>query len=122
MIDPTLCRADRLVGQVLSAVGKLPRFTPVSLFLLQHLLGVGTEDKKAAKATKLVKKELLLIDIGSTSTGGCMLGAKVTSRYSRIPCCAGTTRISDAAPTVGLGGEAAPACMQEPAAWLQMPS
>ena len=24
-IDPTLCRADRLVGQVLGAVGKLPR-------------------------------------------------------------------------------------------------
>ena len=23
-IDPTLCRADRLVGQVLGAVGKLP--------------------------------------------------------------------------------------------------
>ena len=25
MIDPTLCRADRLVGQVLGAVGKLPK-------------------------------------------------------------------------------------------------
>lgn len=24
-IDPTLCRADRLVGQVLGAVGKLPK-------------------------------------------------------------------------------------------------
>lgn len=30
-IDPTLCRADRLVGQVLGAVGKLPKvFTGTS--------------------------------------------------------------------------------------------
>jgi len=32
-IDPTLCRADRLVGQVLGAVGKLPRiYTGGSVF------------------------------------------------------------------------------------------
>jgi translation initiation factor 2 subunit 3 len=34
-IDPTLCRADRLVGQVLGAVGKLPQIftgTPSPLF------------------------------------------------------------------------------------------
>lgn len=33
-IDPTLCRADRLVGQVLGAVGKLPKiFTGTSTYL-----------------------------------------------------------------------------------------
>lgn len=52
-IDPTLCRADRMVGQVLGAVGALPDiFTEleISYFLLRRLLGVKTEgDKKGAK-------------------------------------------------------------------------
>ncbi|KAI0281945.1 hypothetical protein BGY98DRAFT_1088313 [Russula aff. rugulosa BPL654] len=81
-IDPTLCRADRLVGQVLGAVGKLPQiFTEleISLFLLRRLLGVKTEDKKQTKVGKLVKGELLLINIGSTSTGGRVLSIQLTS-------------------------------------------
>ncbi|KAI0298470.1 translation initiation factor eIF2 gamma subunit [Multifurca ochricompacta] len=78
-IDPTLCRADRLVGQVLGAVGKLPQIyteLEISLFLLRRLLGVKTEDKKQTKVAKLVKNELLLINIGSTSTGGRVLSVK----------------------------------------------
>ncbi|KAG5651315.1 hypothetical protein H0H81_009116 [Sphagnurus paluster] len=80
-IDPTLCRADRLVGQVLGAVGKLPKIytgKSISLFLLPggRLLGVKTEDKKQTKVSKLVKNELLLINIGSTSTGGRVLSVK----------------------------------------------
>lgn len=55
-IDPTLCRADRMVGQVLGAVGALPEiFTEleISYFLLRRLLGVRTEgDKKAAKVRR----------------------------------------------------------------------
>ncbi|KAG1778261.1 hypothetical protein EV702DRAFT_1267813 [Suillus placidus] len=39
------------------------------LFLLRRLLGVRTEDKKQTKVSKLAKNELLLINIGSTSTG-----------------------------------------------------
>ncbi len=97
-IDPTLCRADRLVGQVLGAVGKLPKIytgehislhvqgmpfsrascseLEISLFLLRRLLGVKTEDKKQTKVTKLTKTELLLINIGSTSTGGRVISVK----------------------------------------------
>ncbi|KAF8970719.1 elongation factor Tu GTP binding domain-containing protein [Flammula alnicola] len=76
-IDPTLCRADRLVGQVLGAVGKLPKiYSEISLFLLRRLLGVKTEDKKQTKVAKLAKNELLLINIGSTSTGGRVLSVK----------------------------------------------
>ncbi|KZT22987.1 hypothetical protein NEOLEDRAFT_1137065 [Neolentinus lepideus HHB14362 ss-1] len=78
-IDPTLCRADRLVGQVLGAPGKLPQVfseLEINLFLLRRLLGVKTEDKKQTKVSKLVKNELLLINIGSTSTGGRVLNVK----------------------------------------------
>lgn len=48
----------------------------ISLFLLRRLLGVKTEDKKQTKVTKLTKNELLLINIGSTSTGGRVLSVK----------------------------------------------
>ncbi|KAE9389858.1 hypothetical protein BT96DRAFT_1024876 [Gymnopus androsaceus JB14] len=75
-VDPTLCRADRLVGQVL---GSFPRFTlqlEINLFLLRRLLGVKTEDKKQTKVSKPTKNELLLINIGSTSTGGRVLNVK----------------------------------------------
>lgn len=44
-IDPTLCRADRLVGQVLGAVGKLPQiFTGTS----------RTHSKKKKKASSII--------------------------------------------------------------------
>lgn len=78
-IDPTLCRADRLVGQVLGAVGCLPQvFTEldVEFFLLRRLLGVKSDDKKQTKVQKLAKNEILMINIGSTSTGARILSAK----------------------------------------------
>jgi translation initiation factor 2 subunit 3 len=78
-IDPTLCRADRLVGQVLGSVGKLPQIyteLEINYFLLRRLLGVKTDDKKQTKVTKLTKNEVLMVNIGSTSTGGRVLSMK----------------------------------------------
>ena len=52
-VDPTLTRADRLVGQVLGEVGALPDvFTEleINFFLLRRLLGVRTSgDEKQGK-------------------------------------------------------------------------
>ena len=78
-IDPTLCRADRLVGQVLGSPGKLPDIyseLEVNYFLLRRLLGVKTEDSKDAKVQKLGKGEILMVNIGSTSTGGKVMAVK----------------------------------------------
>lgn len=79
-IDPTLCRADRMVGQVLGAVGALPEIfveLEISYFLLRRLLGVRTEgDKKGAKVQKLSKNEVLMVNIGSLSSGGRVLAVK----------------------------------------------
>ncbi|CAI9726729.1 eukaryotic translation initiation factor 2 subunit 3 [Octopus vulgaris] len=79
-IDPTLCRADRMVGQVLGGVGVLPEIyteLEISYFLLRRLLGVKTEgDKKGAKVQKLAKNETLMVNIGSLSTGGRVLAVK----------------------------------------------
>ncbi|KAJ3027541.1 UNVERIFIED_CONTAM: Eukaryotic translation initiation factor 2 subunit 3 [Siphonaria sp. JEL0065] len=80
-IDPTICRADRLVGQVLGAVGKLPAIyteIEVNFFLLRQLLGVktSTDGKKQTKVEKLAKNEVLLANIGSTSCGCRVLSVK----------------------------------------------
>ncbi|KAF3429962.1 hypothetical protein E2986_01227 [Frieseomelitta varia] len=79
-IEPTLCRADRLVGQILGAVGALPKIfieLEISYYLLKRLLGVRTEgDKKGARVPKLSKNEVLLVNIGSLSTGGRVLATR----------------------------------------------
>ncbi|KAJ8933630.1 hypothetical protein NQ314_013893 [Rhamnusium bicolor] len=79
-IEPTLCRADRLVGQVLGAVGALPSIfieLEVSYYLLKRLLGVRMEgDKKGAKVQKLSRSEVILVNIGSLSTGGRVVATK----------------------------------------------
>jgi translation initiation factor 2 subunit 3 len=71
-IDPTLCRADRLVGHVLGLKGRLPDVyfeIEVNFYLLRRLLGVRTSDGKQAKVEKLSKNEVIMVNIGSTSTG-----------------------------------------------------
>uniref|UniRef100_A0A2I3RWK9 protein-synthesizing GTPase n=1 Tax=Pan troglodytes TaxID=9598 RepID=A0A2I3RWK9_PANTR len=65
---------------LLGAVGALPEiFTEleISYFLLRQFLGVRTEgDKKAAKVQKLSKNEVLMVNIGSLSTGGRVSAVK----------------------------------------------
>ena len=83
-IDPTLTRADRLVGQVLGLKGNLPDvFTEVevSYYLLRRLLGVKIlEGAKSAKVGQLSKGEMLMVNIGSTSTGGRVVKVMVGSK------------------------------------------
>lgn len=78
-VDPTLCRTDRLVGQVLGLRdNSLPNiFTELEInyFLLRKLLGVRVEGR-ASKVQKLASREFLLLNIGSTSTGGRVLAVK----------------------------------------------
>ncbi|KAK8806983.1 hypothetical protein WA158_003742 [Blastocystis sp. Blastoise] len=79
-IDPSLTRADRLVGQVLGHKGKLPKvYTEVNIdfFLLKRLLGVKeVEGENKVKVVKLAKNEILMINIGSTSTSGKVISLK----------------------------------------------
>ena len=69
-----------MVGQVLGAVGHLPNIyteLEISFYLLRRLLGVRTEgDKKGAKVQKLTKSEVLMVNIGSLSTGGRVIAVK----------------------------------------------
>merc|ERR1712093_292114 len=78
-VDPTLCRADRLVGFVLGLKGRLPDIyieIEVNYYLLRRLLGVKTADGKQAKVAKLAKNEVLMVNIGSTATGAKVMGVK----------------------------------------------
>ena len=79
-IDPTLCRAARLVGHVLGLKGTLPSIyteLEVNYFTLRRLLGVKTEDGKQAKISKLTKNEVIMVNIGSTATGAKVIAAKI---------------------------------------------
>uniref|UniRef100_A0A6A7G521 protein-synthesizing GTPase n=1 Tax=Hirondellea gigas TaxID=1518452 RepID=A0A6A7G521_9CRUS len=80
-IDPTLTRSDRLVGHVLGLAGHLPDIyteVEISFFLLRRLLGVKTDSdkKKQSKVKKLAKGEILMVNIGSLSTGGRVIAIK----------------------------------------------
>ncbi|KAH8110173.1 translation initiation factor eIF2 gamma subunit [Phellopilus nigrolimitatus] len=73
-----------LIG-AFGVVGKLPQIyieLEISLFLLWCLLGVS---KKTTKVTKLVKNELLLINIGSMLFGACVLIVKVDLKMLARP-------------------------------------
>jgi translation initiation factor 2 subunit 3 len=79
-VDPTLTRADRLVGQVCGEVGALPDVyieLEINFFLLRRLLGVRSkEGEKQSKVTKLSKGEVLMLNIGSMCTGARVLAVK----------------------------------------------
>ncbi|XP_021728694.1 eukaryotic translation initiation factor 2 subunit gamma-like [Chenopodium quinoa] len=79
-MDPTLTRADRLVGQVLGEVGSLPDVyveLEVNFFLLGRLIGVRTNGtEKQGKVTKLKKGEIVMLNIGSMSTGARVIAVK----------------------------------------------
>ncbi|KAL8121565.1 hypothetical protein AgCh_018343 [Apium graveolens] len=79
-MDPTLTRADRLVGQVLGEVGSLPEVyveLEVNFFLLRRLLGVRTKGtERQGKVSKLTKGEILMLNIGSMSTGARVLAVR----------------------------------------------
>ena len=48
-----------------------------AIFSCRRLLGVRTEgDKKGAKVQKLAKNEVLMVNIGSLSTGGRVIAVK----------------------------------------------
>ena len=97
-MDPSLTRGDRLVGQVLGAVGSLPEVyqeLEINFFLLRRLLGVKTEKgKKQSKVEKLGRHEVLMLNIGSMCTGAKVLAVKqdLAKLQLTLPVC---TKVKD---------------------------
>jgi len=78
MIDPVICRSDRLIGNVLGTVGNLPAvFTEleVNFFLLKRLLGV-LRSVVNIKVSRLLKGEVVLVNVGATNTGAHIAAVK----------------------------------------------
>ncbi|KAF9685635.1 hypothetical protein SADUNF_Sadunf03G0075000 [Salix dunnii] len=79
-MDPTLTCVDRLVGQVLGDVGSVPEVfgeLDVNFFLLKRLIGVRTKGSaKQGKVSKLTKGEILMLNIGSMSSGARVIAVK----------------------------------------------
>ncbi|GFQ05911.1 eukaryotic translation initiation factor 2 subunit 3 [Phtheirospermum japonicum] len=94
-MDPTLTRADRLVGHILGEVGSLPDVyveLEVSFFLLRRLLGVKTSGTESqGRVSKLVKEEILMLNIGSMSTGARVVAVRndIVKLHLTSPVCTG---------------------------------
>ncbi|OHT10011.1 Eukaryotic translation initiation factor 2 subunit gamma [Tritrichomonas foetus] len=77
-LDPSLCRADRLAGQVIGRPGSLPEVyitLTVAYTLFQRLLGVvQSKGPSDTKIQPLKNREVLMVNVGSTSTGGQIIG------------------------------------------------
>ncbi len=70
-----------MVGHALGSVDSLPEIfsdIEISSFLLRRLLGVRVDgEKKAARVAKLQKGEILMLNIGSLSTGARVTAVKM---------------------------------------------
>lgn len=81
-IDPHLSKGDRLVGNIIGTPGDLPEVYDelnIKYSLMRRLVGVKSDGLSGSdKVSKITKGEVLLVNVGSTSTG-----AKVMSINSR---------------------------------------
>ncbi len=69
----------------LSSHLSLPPQVEISFYLLRRLLGVKTsEGGKQAKVHKLAKSEILMVNIGSTASGGKVLAVKQVSKVALL--------------------------------------
>lgn len=76
LLDPSLTRGDRLSGQILGHFSKLPEIYTnifVSFKLLKRLIG---HSKNINGFPEILKNEVLMINICSSSTGGKILKKK----------------------------------------------
>ena len=87
LVDPSLTRADNLVGQIIGHPGKMPEVLSeieVNYYLLKRLLGVRAQAKKEAtegkaattKVSGLKTEEKLMINVGSQSLEGNVVNVK----------------------------------------------
>lgn len=73
-IKPNICF---LPSPLFTCIFFLSSLLQVNFFLLRRLLGVRTKDsEKQGKVTKLTKGEILMLNIGSMSTGARVVAVK----------------------------------------------
>ena len=79
LIDPSMTRNDKMVGNVLGAVGSMPDvYTEIDIkfHMMRTLIGMKKEGESQTKIQKLKEGETLKFNVGSTETPGKII--KVT--------------------------------------------
>jgi translation initiation factor 2 subunit 3 len=85
-LDPYLCKGDKLVGNIIGKPGDLPSVYEeliVDYHLLKRLVGVQSQSLSGNdKVQKIYNGEILLVNVGSTSTGAKVI--TVNSKKKQI--------------------------------------
>ena len=96
-IDPTLTRADRLIGQILGHRNLLPEifiYIIIKYRLFKRLIGVSD---KNLSIQPLCLNEILMVNVGNSTTGGRVLRKRKNLTYLllTIPiCCQKSTKVT----------------------------
>lgn len=82
-MDPSLTIADGLVGNIIGTPGNLPDVyceLKINYYLLKRLVGVKSDSGDGSRTIpKIMKQEVLLVNVGSTSSGGKVLSTVTTN-------------------------------------------
>lgn len=87
-VDPFLTKRDSLVGNLMGHKGQLPDVfleLEVKFVLFSRLIGVKTEGQADSNAVRsITKNEILLINVGTTSTGCKVLGINAEKSLIKV--------------------------------------
>ncbi len=86
-MDPCLTKANELVGNIIGYPGRLPDVydeLEIEYYLLRRLVGVRSEQGDFSEISKLMKKEVLMINVGSTSCGGRVISTVSKTSVAKI--------------------------------------
>jgi translation initiation factor 2 subunit 3 len=96
-IDPTLTRADRLIGQILGYRNLLPDifiYIIIKYRLFKRLIGISD---KNFSILPLVLNEILMVNVGNSSSGGKILQKKKNLIYLSLTipiCCQKSSKVT----------------------------
>jgi translation initiation factor 2 subunit 3 len=86
-VDPSLTKRDNLVGNLMGHRGQLPDVyleLEIKFVLFTRLLGVKMESQSENVVRGITKQEILLINVGTTSTGCKVLNINSTTNVIKV--------------------------------------
>jgi translation initiation factor 2 subunit 3 len=96
-IDPSLTKADRLVGQIMGIPDTLPPVYDtiiITYSIMNRVVGINTENEESSGALPKTSRnfsleEKLMVNIGSATTGATVKRVKgnMAKIYLEFPCC-----------------------------------
>jgi len=94
-VDPSLTKADRLVGQILGVPGKLPEVYEtiiISYKIMNRVVGIARAENSGEKILRsLSMEEILKVNIGSATTTATVknVNENIAKIALEFPCCCG---------------------------------